>query len=78
MRVQAGASEPEYSGILEKFAQSSDLLHVEPSGDGSSSKLTFDIVMKKGGDPAQLSHEISALSEVTEVLIIASKNDIDY
>jgi len=78
MRVLAGEGEPEYSKILSQFTQSTDLLHVEPSGDGTSSKLTFDVVMKKEGDPAELSRQISILTGVSEVLIVASKNDIDY
>lgn len=78
MRVLAGESDPEYSKILSEFSQSADLLHVEPSGDSSSSKLTFDVVMKKDRDPAELSHQISTLPGVSEVLIVASKNDVDY
>lgn len=70
--------DPIYSPLFEKYTKSANLLHVEPSGDGSNSKLTFDILMKKDFEPNQFSTEIASLENVSEVILVASKNDTDY
>jgi len=79
-RTRAGevSDDPAYSAVLAKHAKSANLLHVEPSGDGTSRKLTFDILMRKDGDPERLSTEISAVEGVSEVVLVASKSDVDY
>jgi uncharacterized membrane protein YhiD involved in acid resistance len=73
-----GDTEPEHLPVLEKYAKSSTLLHVEPSGDGKTVKLTMDIIMKPDTDPGNLSAEISQLDGVSEVVLVASKTDVDY
>jgi len=51
---------------------------MEPSGDGKTTLLTFDIVLKKDIDPTIFSSEISAVESVSEVALVASKHDADY
>jgi len=46
-RTLLGEREPEYSSVINEFARSSNLLHIEPSGDGKTAKLTFDILLRK-------------------------------
>jgi uncharacterized membrane protein YhiD involved in acid resistance len=70
--------EAAYLGILNDYAKISKLLHIEPSGDSKSSRLTFDIVMKKDQSPSDLSSELSKLDQITELVIVASEHDIDY
>jgi hypothetical protein len=70
--------EAAYSPIIDRYAQRSNLLHVEPSGDGESTRITFDIVMKKDLDPSVFSGEVAALEGVSEVVLVASKSDVDY
>mgnify|MGYP001128733632 CR=1 FL=1 len=70
--------EPAYGPVISNFTKSATLLHVEPSGDNLTARLTFDILMKKDADPIDLSNEISAITGVSEVRLIASKTDIDY
>jgi uncharacterized membrane protein YhiD involved in acid resistance len=70
--------EPAYSPIIDNYTQRSNLLHIEPSGDGQSSRLTFDIVMKKDLDPNRFSSAIAALDGINEVVLVASKSDVDY
>ena len=54
------------------------MLHIEPSGDSLSSRMTFDVVMKKEQSPSELSLELSKLDEISELVIVASEHDIDY
>ena len=77
-RAQAGEEEPAYSGIIAEFARTSNLLHVEPSGDAKTIKLTFDITLRKEKDPKELSRRIAEIDQVTEVALVASKHDVDY
>ncbi len=77
-RVRAGEPQPAYIDVINQFAKSSQLLHLEPSGDRETSKLTFDIVMKKDVDPSGLSEQLANLDGVSEVVLVASKHDADY
>ena len=76
--IDKNIEEAIYSSVISKFAKTSTLLHVEPSGDNLTAKLTFDILMKKDSEPIQLSNQIGEIKGVTEVKLIASKTDIDY
>ena len=69
---------PVYSRIFAELTKSASLLHVEPSGDGQSTKLTFDIVMKNNIDPKDLTRQIAVVDGLSEVILVASKNDADY
>ena len=70
--------DPEYVGVLNKYAQTANLLHIEPSGDSLSSRMTFDVMMRKDMVPEEMSTELSKLDEVSELIIVASEHDIDY
>jgi hypothetical protein len=76
--IDKEAGEPAYSPIIDTFAKSATLLHVEPSGDNLTARLTFDILMRKDADSIGFSNEISGINGVSEVRLIASKTDIDY
>ena len=79
LRFRAEPSDaPPHIALINEFAKTSSLLHMEPSGDGSSSKLTFDIVMKKDLDPMALSSGLAQIPGISEVILVASKNDADY
>ena len=77
-RAPAGEERKEYSNCLNKYAKIVNLLHVEPSGDNQTVKLTFDIIMKKDMQPDIFTKELSALENISEVLLVASKHDVDY
>ena len=77
-RAQAGEGKPVYSSVIAEFARTSNLLHVEPSGDAKTIKLTFDITLRKEKDPKELSRRIAEIDQVTEVALVASKHDVDY
>jgi len=76
--TQLSEEKPEYSSVLAGFTKVSNMLHIEPSGDSQSSKLTFDILMKKDKSPVELSAELNKLNSVSEVIIVASEHDVDY
>ena len=67
-----------YLDILESYTKKANLLHIEPSGDSLSSRMTFDVVMKKEQSPSDMSLELSKLDEISELVVVASEHDIDY
>ena len=73
-----GEEKPPYSDVISQFARVANLLHVEPSGDAQTVKMTFDILMRKDMDPEEFSLRMTQLSGVSEVALIASKHDVDY
>ena len=68
----------DYNKILAKFTKTQTLLSSESSDDKSSIKVSLDIIMKEDSNQNDLLKEISLLSGISEVVIIAAKNDIDY
>ena len=67
-----------YTEILNSFAKRANLLHIEPSGDSLSTRMTYDIVMIKDKSPNEMSLELSKLDDISELVIVASEHDIDY
>ncbi len=67
-----------YLGKIKDFAKRSSLLNIEPSGDGKLLKLTYDIQLDKDGDAQKFTGALSKEPGVSEVILIVSKNDIDY
>ena len=67
-----------YISIIQNYAKTSSLLHAEPSGDGSSTKLSYDITMKDEHDQNNLSADLASTQSISEVVLIAAKSDVDY
>ncbi|MDQ6963114.1 MAG: hypothetical protein Q9M28_11420 [Mariprofundaceae bacterium] len=53
-------------------------MNIEPSGDGDYLNLTYDFNLKEGATAEQLTASFGKLEGVSEVTLIASKNDVDY
>ena len=68
----------EYNKIIASYAKSSTLLHSEASVDGKTIKISFDIVMKEDMKQDELISKISNIKDLTEVVLIAAKSDVDY
>ena len=68
----------EYNKIISEYTKSSQLLNVESSGDNKSLKLSFDVVMKEDKSYDQFVTDLSNIQGLTEVIVIAAKNDVDY
>ena len=69
------------AGYLTKIgdhAKRSNMLHIEPSGDGQSLRLTYDITLEKDATAEKLTGALSKVEGVSDVVLIVSKNDIDY
>jgi uncharacterized membrane protein YhiD involved in acid resistance len=64
--------------LISEYSRSSTLLHAEPSGDGGSIKNSYDIIMKSEDNLNQFISDLDDLDQISEVTIIAAKNDIDY
>lgn len=67
-----------YLEIINELCKRSSLLHMEPSGDGGSLSLTYDIALRDEASAQDLTKQIGELEYVSEVVLIASKNDVDY
>ncbi len=67
-----------YLEVVQEHAKRSNLLHIEPSGDGNYLSLTYDIILKEGVTADQLAKEMGKIEGTSEVTLIASKNDVDY
>ncbi len=68
----------DYNKIIAKYTKSQTLLSSESSDDKNSIKVSLDIIMKEDSNQNDLLKEISSLSGISEVVIIAAKTDIDY
>ena len=55
-----------------------DLLHMEPSGDNQSVSLTYDVALKDDLSADDLTKRMGDVEHISEVVLIASKNDVDY
>lgn len=67
-----------YLDVINESAKRSNMLHMEPSGDNKSIMLTYDITMKEDVEATVLTKNIKSLEDISEVVLIASKNDVDY
>jgi len=68
----------EYRKIISKYAKKSTLLHIEPSGDSKTSKMSFDIIMDKDRDQDEFINNIAQVPGITETTLVAAKHDVDY
>ncbi len=71
-------TQDQYLGILDQFARRHHMLHIEPTGDPDILNLTIDITMKEDGAPEDLISGLRNIDGVSEIILIASKTDVDY
>ncbi len=67
-----------YLKLLPEFSKRSNMLHIEPSGDGKSLRLTYDVTLLAEARAEQLTAALSRIAGVSDVVLIVSKNDVDY
>jgi len=67
-----------YADVLRKHAKRHSLLTVEPSGDRRFLTITYDIVLKEDVASEAFASEVAKAPGVSEIALIASKNDVDY
>lgn len=73
-----GRDSAAYLSRIGEFAKRSNMLHIEPSGDGSSLRLTYDITLEKDATAEKLTSALNQVDGVSDVVLIVSKNDVDY
>jgi uncharacterized membrane protein YhiD involved in acid resistance len=67
-----------YLSQIETHARRHHVLNLEPSGDGSSLRLTYDITLDKEKTAEDLTKALGATDGASKVVLIVAKNDIDY
>ncbi len=67
-----------YLQTLAELARRTNLLHVEPSGDGRSLRLTYDVTLARATSAQQLTAALTRLDGVREIALLVSKNDVDF
>lgn len=67
-----------YLGHIKDMTRRSSLLNIEPSGDGGLLKLTYDIQLEDEKGAQKFISALGRSAGVSEVVLIVSKNDIDY
>lgn len=71
-------SSSDYLEKINEYSKRSNLLHIEPSGDGGYLNLTYDIVLKDGANAEDFARTVGKVEGTSEIALIASKNDVDY
>lgn len=67
-----------YLEKIQEHAKRSNLLHIEPSGDGKFLSLTYDLTLREGVTADQFAREFGMVEGASQVTLIAAKNDVDY
>ena len=77
-RVDKSSESTAHLEQLNLAAKRSSLLHIEPAGDGGTIQLTYDVVLNEGRSAPELARTMGDMPGISEVVIIASKSDVDY
>ena len=67
-----------YLDVTQDACKSSNLLHIELSADNKTLSLTYDIILKDDSSAKDLTSRIGEIEDLSEVVLIASKNEVDY
>ncbi len=67
-----------YTAILDEYAKVHHMLHIEPTGDPDILRFTLDVTLKEDITPEQLVSALKMLEELSDIVLIASKTDVDY
>jgi len=74
LRAQDSAA---YLQLLERLARRATLLQAEPSADGASLRLVYDVDLRHGERAEDLAAELGRVGGVSEVSVLVAKSDID-
>jgi uncharacterized membrane protein YhiD involved in acid resistance len=67
-----------HSDVIKKYTKSSSLLHVEPTGETNSVRISLDIILREKFSEGDLVQELKKIEDISDILLIASKTDVDY
>ena len=68
----------QYNKILKEYTKSSTLLSSESSEDNDSLRVSYDILLKEEKNQNEIVAKLSKIKGLSEVVIIASKSNVDY
>ncbi len=77
-RFDRDGDSQEYLEAISEACKRSNLLHMEPAGDNESLSLTYDLNLRDELNANDLTLRMGEVAGVSEVVLIASKNDVDY
>jgi len=67
-----------YLELITEYGKRSHMLHIEPSADRESLRLTYDMSLNEDRTAEKLVSTLGKIEGISEVVLIASKNDVDY
>lgn len=67
-----------YLEIVQEYSKRSNMLHIEPSGDRQTLRLTYDISLKEDATAEKMVSSLGNVEGTSEVVLIAAKSDVDY
>ncbi len=67
-----------YLEVIQEFSKRSNMLHIEPSGDRQTLRLTYDIALQEDMTAEKMTASLGEIEGVSEVVLIAAKSDVDY
>jgi hypothetical protein len=67
-----------YLEVIQEFSKRSSMLHIEPSGDRQTLRLTYDIALQEDTTAEKMTSLLGEIEGVSEVVLIAAKSDVDY
>lgn len=67
-----------YLNFFEKYCRIHNLVNIESSDDENLNKLTFEIKLIEEKDSEVLLNNLSKIKGLTQLYLVASKNDIDF
>lgn len=68
----------DYLEIIQEQSKRSNMLHIEPSGDRKSLRLTYDISLSEDTTAEKMTSALGSIEGISEVVLIAAKSDVDY
>jgi len=78
MNFDQNYSSEHYLEQIQQFAKRSNMLHIEPSAEGRFLNLTYDIVLKEGMTAEEFTSSLDKIEGLSQIVLIASKNDVDF
>ena len=67
-----------YLEIIQEHGKRSNMLHIEPSADRKTLRLTYDVSLQEDTTAEKITSALGGVEGISEVVLIAAKSDIDY
>ena len=69
---------PMYLNLFDKYCSSYHLLNIEPLLNKNFNKISYDITLNANVDPNKFVEDFKGLKDVSEIIFVSSKNDVDF